>query len=109
MSDDQQLLDEARHFCDATTGEVIERIPDVLMKKLRAAKLARGIPAKPSRRTESHATWFVFLTGEIRDRVLVEWRTANRARKRKRTQRKAAAGSSAIDTEAETRRPTGRD
>ena len=84
MSEDQNLVDEARRYCDPTTGEVVQRIPEELMKKLREAKLARGIPGKPSQRTESHATWFVFLDSEIRDRVLPEWRKANAARKRGR-------------------------
>ncbi|MFV2069126.1 MAG: hypothetical protein ACC645_19335, partial [Pirellulales bacterium] len=84
MSEHQQLLDTARQFCDPATGEVVERIPEDLMRKLRAAKLARGIPGTPSQRTESHATWFVFLNDEIRERVLSEWRKANAARKRNR-------------------------
>jgi hypothetical protein len=84
MSEHQELLEDARPFCDPETGEVLRRIPEELMKKLREAKLARGIPGKPSRRTESYATWFVFLTSEIRDRVLAEWRRANAAQKRGR-------------------------
>ena len=39
-----KLLDEARRYCDQKTGEVVQRIPEELMDKLRAAKLARGIP-----------------------------------------------------------------
>jgi hypothetical protein len=84
MSEHQELLDEARRFCDPTTGEVVQRIPEELMKTLRQAHLARGIPGKRSQRTESHATWYVFLNSEIRDRVLAEWRKANAARKRGR-------------------------
>jgi len=84
MSEHQELLDEAQRFCDPTTGEVVQRIPEELMKTLREAKLARGISGKPSQRTESDATWFVFLNSEIRDRVLAEWRKANAARKRGR-------------------------
>ena len=84
MSEHQQLLDEARQFCDPTTGEVMERIPEDLMKQLRTAKLARGIPGTPSQRTESYATWFVLVNDEIRERVLAEWRKANAARKRSR-------------------------
>jgi len=91
MSEYRELLDEARRFCDPTTGEVVRRIPEELMKTLREAKLARGIPGKPSQRTESHATWFVFLNSEIRDRILAEWRKANAARKRGR--KKAKQGS----------------
>ena len=86
MSEHQLLLDEALQFCDPTTGEVVERIPEDLMQKLRAAKLARGIPGTPSQRTESFATWFVFLNAEIRERVLAEWRKANAARRRNRGQ-----------------------
>lgn len=84
MSEDQKLLDEARRFCDPTTGEVLRRIPEELMNKLREAKLARGIPGKRSRRTETYATWFVFLNSEIGNRVLAEWRKAKAARKRAR-------------------------
>ncbi len=97
MSEHQQLLDEARRFCDPATGEVLERMPEELMKKLRSVNLARGIPGKPSRRTESHATWFVFLNSEIRDRVLLEWRKANAGRKRSRGSRTSASGSSSSD------------
>ena len=71
MSEDEQLLDEARPFCDAATGEVVERMPEELMQRLRAAKLARGIPGQASQ-----ATWFVFLNSEIHDGVLVEYRKA---------------------------------
>ena len=88
MSEHKELLDEARKFCDPTTGEVVQHIPEELMKTLREAKLARGIPGKPSQRTESHATWFVFLNSEIGDRVLAEWRKANAARKRGRKKAK---------------------
>ena len=70
MTEKQDLLEAAQEYCDPKTGEVLERIPDELMKKLRAAMLARGIPGKPSQRTGSSATWFVFLNSEIRDRVL---------------------------------------
>ncbi len=97
MSEHQQLLDEALRFCDPATGEVLERMPEELMKKLRSVTLARGIPGKPSRRTESHAIWFVFLNGEIRDRVLIEWRKAKAARKRSRGSRTSASGSSSSD------------
>ncbi len=70
VSEHEQLLNEARPFCDPATGEVVKRIPEELMQRLRAAKLARGIRNKPGRRTNSQATWFVFLSEEIRDRVL---------------------------------------
>ena len=66
----EELLNEARAFCDPTSGEVVERIPETLMEKLRAAQLARGIPGKRSEQTQSYATWFVFLNSEIRERVL---------------------------------------
>ena len=74
MTEQQLLIEAAREYCDPKTGEVLERIPDDLMKQLRAAMLARGIPGKPSKRTGSSATWFVFLNSEIRDRVLALWR-----------------------------------
>ena len=80
MSEHEQLLDEARKFCDPTTGEVVERIPEELMRKLRGAKLTRGIYGKPSKRTQSNATWFVFLSSDIAERVLAELRQANRTR-----------------------------
>jgi hypothetical protein len=44
--------------------------------------LARGIPGRPSKRTGSSATWFVFLNSEIKDRVLALWRRPNGAAKR---------------------------
>ena len=82
MSEHEQLLDEARSFCDPTTGEVLERIPEELMTRLRGVKLALGIPGKPSQRTQSEATWFVFLNSDIRDRVRAEWRKAKAAQDR---------------------------
>ncbi len=82
MSEHEQLLDEARRFCNPATGEVLERIPEELMTRLRAAKLALGIPGKPSQRTQSEATWFVFLNFDIQDRVLAEWRKAKAAQDR---------------------------
>ena len=88
MNERQQLLDMARQFCDPTSGEVVKRIPEELMKHLRAAKLARGIPGTPSKRSESYATWFVFLTDEIRERVQAEWRKANATRRRGRAKDK---------------------
>ena len=74
MTEQQDLLEAAREYCDPKTGEVLERIPDELMEQLRAAMLARGIPGKPSKRTGTSATWFVFLNSEIKDRVLALWR-----------------------------------
>ena len=82
MTEQQGLLEAAREYCDPKTGEVLERIPDELMKQLRAAMLARGIPGKPSQRTGSNATWFVFLNSEIRDRVLALWRRPRGTAKR---------------------------
>ena len=55
------------------------------MKKLRAAQLARGIPGRRNERTETYATWFVFLTDDIREQVLVKWREANRQRRHRNT------------------------
>ena len=103
MNEQQQLLDEARAFCEPTTGEVIKRIPEELMKKLRAAKLARGIPGKGSRHTDTYATWFVFLRSEIRDRVMAEWRQANAARRQKlstSTEQQRPTHSSSSDTKS---------
>ena len=85
MNEHEQLLDEARDFCEPKTGEVLQRIPKDLMDKLRAAKLARGVPGRRSDRTETHATWFVFLSDDIRVQILAEWREANRHRRQRRT------------------------
>ena len=82
-----RLLDEARRFCDPATGEVVERIPEDLMKKLRNAKLARGIPGKPNPDTESQATWFVFFDAEIRARVLADVRRVRANQRRARAKR----------------------
>ena len=87
MKEHEQLLDEARNFCNQTTGEVLERIPEEMMNRLRAAKLARGVPGRRNERTETYATWFVYLSDDIRDQVLGKWREANRLRR----QRNAAA------------------
>jgi hypothetical protein len=81
MNEHDQLLEEARGFCDPVTGEVIERIPEDLMEQLRAAKLAVGIWGMKSR-TAATAKWFVFLSDEIRDQALAEWREAKRRRRR---------------------------
>ena len=48
MDERECLLSEARNFCDAVSGEVVERIPDNLMHRLRAAKLAVGIQGEIS-------------------------------------------------------------
>jgi hypothetical protein len=85
MKDHGQLLDESRNFCDASTGEVLQRIPEELMNKLRAAKLARGIPGGRNESTGTYATWFVFFSDGIRDEVLAKWREANRQRRQRRT------------------------
>ena len=90
MTEDKQLLDQAWRFCDPNTGEVLARIPDELMSKLRAAGLARGVPGKRNEQTETYATWYVFLSDGIRDRVMAEWREANRQLNRYRKTRKQA-------------------
>ena len=82
MRADQDLLDEARPFCDVSTGEVVERIPEDLMQRLRAAKLAVGVGGKRSERTETTATWFVLLDDTIRKQVLTACRMARRKRRR---------------------------
>ena len=87
MKEHEQLLDEARNFCNQTTGEVLQRISEEMMNRLRAAKLARGVPGRRNERTETYATWFVFLSDDIRDQVLAKWREAHRLRR----QRNAAA------------------
>ena len=83
MTKDDELLDEARQYCDANTGEVLRRIPEELMQKLRKAKLARGIPGKASKHTDSYATWYVFLNSDIRADVMNAWRVACAAKKQK--------------------------
>jgi len=85
MKEHEQLLKEARDFCDPTTGEVLQRIPEELINQLRAAKLAKGIPGGRSERTETYATWFVFFSDDIREEVLAKWREANRQRRRRRS------------------------
>lgn len=86
-----QFLDEARQFCDAH-GEVVQRIPDELMARLRQAKLARGIPGRPSSRTGTRATWFVFFSDVIRDRVLAERRVAGKQAASSRKEQRAEPG-----------------
>lgn len=81
MPTNEDLLDEARPFCDPSTGEVLQRIPEELMQRLRAAHLARGIPGRRSPHTQSFATWFVFFNEEIRASVLNEYLTAQRKRR----------------------------
>jgi hypothetical protein len=93
MQSHQELLNQARPFCDPSTGEVVQRIPDELMQQLRAAKLAKGIPGGNNHNTQTHATWFVFLTDQIRDRALLGFREANRMQKQGQRGRKAAVGS----------------
>ena len=85
MNEHQHLLDEARRFCNPTTGEVVELIPEELMRLLRAAKLAVGIPGEASR-TATSAKWIVFFDDEIRDQALTQWREARH--KRQRTKRR---------------------
>jgi hypothetical protein len=86
MNEHQHLLDEARQFCNPTTGEVVELIPEELMRLLRAAKLAVGIPGEVSR-TTARAKWIVFLNAEIRDQAVTQWREANRRRQRTKRDR----------------------
>jgi len=81
MQSHEELLDEARPFCDSSTGEVLQRIPDELMQRLRAAQLARGIPNRQSAHTQSFATWYVFFNEEIRAQVLNEYLNAQRKRR----------------------------
>lgn len=88
MNEHQHLLDEASKFCNPTTGEVVELIPEELMRRLRDAKLAIGIPGKGSL-TTARAKWIVFLNAEIRDQGLAQWREVNR--QRQRTKRTPAA------------------
>ncbi|MHB8971223.1 MAG: hypothetical protein ACYC3X_11640 [Pirellulaceae bacterium] len=76
---DERLLDEARSFCDPATGEVIELIPEELMKRLRVAKLAVGISGAVSQTTTS-AKWIVFLNDQIRAQALTQWRETSRKR-----------------------------
>ncbi len=85
MNEHQGLLDEARRFCNPATGEVIELIPEELMSRLRAAKLAIGIAGEPSQ-TAASAKWIVFLDDEIREQAVTRWRAAQR-RRRPRTKR----------------------
>jgi hypothetical protein len=103
MTEQQQLLDAVRGYCDPRTGEVLERIPDELMNKLRAAKLAKGIPRRPSKRTGSSATWYVFLNGDIKDRVLALRRRPKQGRA-KNTPGKRTAG---VGTDAQAKRNSG--
>jgi hypothetical protein len=86
MTGYQRLLDEARRFCDPATGEVVELIPEELMRQLRTAKLAVGILGKECQ-TATNAKWFVFLTDDIRDQALAEWRQAKRKRRRVKKRR----------------------
>ena len=73
MNEHQHLLDEARRVCNPTTGEVVELIPEELMRLLRTAKLAVGIAGEASR-TATSAKWTVFLNAEIRDHGATRWR-----------------------------------
>jgi hypothetical protein len=81
MDEHQRLLDEARRFCDPVTGEVVERIPEELMRRLRASKLAVGISGAASQ-TATSAKWIVFLDDRIRDQALTLSREAKRKRQR---------------------------
>ena len=85
----QSLLEQAEPYCDAATGEVLKRMPAELMQQLREAKLAVGVGSRPSERTETSATWFVFFSDEIRQTALAA------SRKRRRPQPKGPARKSA--------------
>jgi hypothetical protein len=87
MNERQHLLDQARRYCDPETGEVVELIPEDLMRQLRVAKLAGALQRGESR-TGTSATWFVFLNDNIRDQVLAAHREAKRKR---RTRAKGAS------------------
>ena len=104
MNEHQHLLDEARRFCNPTTGEVVELIPEELMKLLRAAKLAVGIPGEVSQ-TATSAKWIVFLNEDIRGQALRQWREANRQRqrtKRQPTDSRAQVPTSGVKSPAKT-------
>ena len=107
MKEHERLLDEAQRFCDLDTGEVLERIPEELMSKLRAANLARGVPGKRNERTETYATWFVFLSKGIRERFLEQWREAKRQQKRYRTARRKDRYQNAVAGESKGPRSRG--
>ncbi len=96
MNEHQSLLDEARSFCNPTTGEVITLIPEELMGRLRAAKLAVGIAGESSQ-TTTNAKWIVFLDDEIREQALTRWREAKRQRKRTRPRQVEASEQPAIN------------
>jgi hypothetical protein len=104
MPDHQDLLDEARPYCDASTGEVLERIPDDLMRRLRAARLARGVPRLKNQNTQTQATWYVFLTDQIREQITVACRDANSQRRRARKSKARSSNQSSADDS--NRRPT---
>ena len=108
MNEHQHLLDEARRFCNPTTGEVVELIPEELMRLLRTAKLAVGIPGEVSQ-TATSAKWVVFLNDEIRDQALTRWREAKRQRqrtKRRPTDSCTQSPTSGVESPAEAvRRP----
>jgi hypothetical protein len=112
MNERQHLLDEARRFCNPTTGEVVELIPEQLMRLLRAAKLAVGIPGEASR-TATSAKWIVFFNDDIRDQALTQWREAKRQRQRTKRRHVGATEqtpTSGVESPAEAvRRPGLRD
>jgi hypothetical protein len=81
MQPNQDLLGEAIPYCDATTGEVRERIPEELMQRLRRAKLAVGVGGRRAERCGTSATWFVFFNEAIRAQALERYRAHRRRRK----------------------------
>jgi hypothetical protein len=104
MNERQHLLDEARRFCNPTTGEVVELIPEELMRLLRDTKLAVGIPGEVSQ-TSTSAKWIVFLNNEIRNQASTQWREAKRRRqctKREPTDSRAHAPTSGVESSAKT-------
>jgi hypothetical protein len=99
MQAHEDLLNEAGPFCNPSTGEVVQRLPDELMRRLRDANLARGIPRQRSGNTQTYATWFVFFTDEIKERVMREFRQANQKRKRKSKSKAGAESGDRPDAE----------
>jgi hypothetical protein len=100
MDERERLLNEARKFCDPVSGEVVERIPDDLMQRLRAARLAVGIRGEETLIATS-AKWFVFLNDDIRDHVSPRWREERRGHHRnKRRQHGSRVPAPTSDTHA---------
>ena len=68
MNDHQRLLNEAARFCNPTTGEVVELIPEELMKLLPRREISSGIWGEQGQ-TATNAKWYVFLDDDIRDQA----------------------------------------